>query len=276
MSRLMIFGATGYTGRIAACHAKRAGLDLVLAGRGGEGLDLLGAALDAETREFPLHDAEAIDAVLHDVAVLLNCAGPFQHTAEPLMAAAIRSGVHYLNIAAELDSYRLAGEKDADAIAARVMLLPGSGGSVAMLGSLAGRAAETIEQPVRIQIALRVAGSMSRGSAISAAENLSAECLERVDGVLVARDSGKLRDFDFGDGPVACFPVTLPDLVTIWKAGDVPNIGTFVHIAVDAFPTGELSEMPDGPSAVERHANRYQASVEVTGADGTPRVPCST
>jgi hypothetical protein len=157
---------------------------------------------------------------------------------------------------------------DARAQAAEVLLLPGSGGSVAILGSLAGRAAERVSRPHTISVALHVAGAMSRGSAISAAKNLTAECLERVDSVLRSREPGATMNFDFGSGQVPCFPVTLPDLVTLWRALQAPNIGTFVHVTGDAFPTGDLDALPDGPSAEERNVNRYQASVEVIGAGG--------
>jgi hypothetical protein len=109
---------------------------------------------------------------------------------------------------------------------------------------------------------------MSRGSATSAAQDLSSQCLERVGGELVIRDPRETREFDFGKGRVTCTPVTLPDLVTIWRATAIPNIETFVYASGDAFPTGDLSDLPEGPTAEQREANRYQASVEVTGADG--------
>jgi short subunit dehydrogenase-like uncharacterized protein len=268
MTGLMIYGATGYTGRMAAAHAKTIGLDLILAGRDQTRLAELGRTLGAEHREFALDEDAVVGAALRDVAVLLNCAGPFQRTANPLMRAAIRAGAHYLDIAAELDSYCLAEAYDARARAAGVMLLPGSGGSVAMLGSLAGRAAERVGRPHTIRVALHVAGAMSRGSAISAAEHLTAECLERADGALQSCEPGTTGDFDFGSGPVPCFPVTLPDLVTLWRALQAPNIGTFVHVSGIAFPTGDLAALPDGPAAEERDSNRYQASVEVTDAGG--------
>ncbi|MFC3694684.1 saccharopine dehydrogenase family protein [Chenggangzhangella methanolivorans] len=269
MTKLMIYGATGYTGRMAAERARAAGLDFVLGGRDETRLAKLASELDAEHRTFGVGDACAIDEALSDVDVLLNCAGPFMRTAAPLMNAAIRSGTHYLDVAAELDSYRLAEELDGAASKADVMLLPGSGGSVAMLGSLAGHAATRVAAPVRLRVALHVSGSMSRGSAISATENLTSECLERVDGALAGRSPEELRDFDFGAGPKACFPVTLPDLVTIWRATGIPNIETFVHVSGDAFPTGDVATIPDGPTAEQREANRYQAAVEATGADGT-------
>jgi short subunit dehydrogenase-like uncharacterized protein len=185
------------------------------------------------------------------------------------MRAAIRTGTHYLDVAAELDGYLLAATLDAEARSAGVMLLPGSGGSVAMLGSLALHAAGLVSHPQTISIALRVSGSMSRGSAVSASEGMSTGCLARVDGVLGKRDPAELQDFDFGSGPVSCFPVTLPDLVSIWHSTHIPNIETFVHVAANSFPTGDLANLPDGPDTQERKANRYQAAVKVTGEDGT-------
>ncbi len=264
----MIYGATGYSGRMAAEHAKAAGLDIVVAGRDQAALADLGRRLGSEHRRFTLDEDGTVDAALRDVDVLLNCAGPFHRTASPLIRSAIRAGTHYLDIAAELDGYKVAEALDADARSAGVMLLPGSGGSVAMLGSLAGRAAETIEHPRSVAIAMHVAGSMSRGSAISASENLTTECLARVGGVLTECPADAQRDFDFGRGPVTCIPVTLPDLLTIWRALEVPNIATFVYVSGDAFPSGNLGELADGPTRAEREANRYQAAVEVVGADG--------
>lgn len=275
MTKLMIYGAAGYTGRMASANATAHGLDLVVAGRPKDeaSLALLAKELDAEYRLFAVDDGPASAAALNDVGALLNCAGPFVHTAEPLMQACIAAGVHYLDIAAELDSYRLAETLDAEARAAGVMLLPGSGGSVAMLGSLASHAAKRVETPVKLSIALHVAGGFSRGSAISASENLTTETLHRVDGTLIARSPEDVRDFDFGGGPAPSFPVTLPDLITIWHATDILNIETFVHVTEGAFPEGDLAAMPDGPTLAQREANRYHAAVEVTGSDGT--VVCS-
>ncbi len=269
MKTLMIYGAAGYTGRMAAGHAKAAGLDLIVAGRDETRLVKLASELDVDYRVFVLNEGATVDAALSGVSVILNCAGPYMRTAEPLMRAAIRTGTHYLDIAAELDSYRLAEKLDAEAKAADVMLLPGSGGSMAMLGCLAGHAAERVAEPRKISIALHVSGSMSRGSAISASENLTTQTLARVNGALVARSPEETQLFDFGKGPVACFPVTLPDLVTIWRSTHILNAETFVHVSGDAFPEGDLSTLSDGPTAEQREANRYQAAVEVVGADGT-------
>ncbi|GGF67339.1 membrane protein [Azorhizobium oxalatiphilum] len=271
MNTLMIYGATGYTGGMAAEHAASAGLNLVLAGReqNRARLEALAGRLGATVRIIPLDDPDAVVANLAGVCVMLNAAGPFANTAEPLMSAAIRAGVHYLDFSAELDTYREALALDARARAAGVMLLPGSGGSVAMLGSLAGHAVARIRNARKISIALHVAGAMSRGSATSASQNIASATLHLVDGELVTRSPQQVRDFDFGFGPRSSFPVTLPDLVTIHQATGVADIETFVHVTAGAFPTEHLKDLPAGPSVEEREASRYHAVVEVTGADGT-------
>lgn len=267
MTKLMIYGATGYTGRMTAEHAKAAGTPIVLAGRSEATLAKLAAELKVDYRVFGLDDATAIDTGLAGISVLLNCAGPFMRTADALMKASIRNGVHYLDTAAELNSYRLADALDEKAKAAGVMLMPGGGGSVAMLGSLAGLGAERVANPRKVRIVLHVAGGLSRGSAISATENLTVETLKRVHGVLTPAEAD-VQAFDFGKGDVDCFRVTLPDLITIWRATGIPDIETFVHVTGDGFPQGDLSALPDGPSEEERLANRYQALVEVTDDQG--------
>lgn len=270
MKKLMIYGAAGYTGGMAAQHAASAGIALILAGRAQSlgALEPLAKQLGAEVRIFFLDDPDAIRSNLEGVSVLLNAAGPFMQTAEILMSAAIRAGVHYLDFSAELETYRQALALDGQARAAGVMLLPGSGGSVAMLGSLASHAVARVEEPRKISIALDVAGTMSRGSATSASQNMVAETLRLVDGELVERSSEEVRNFDFGNGSQSSFPVTLPDLLTIHQSTGVPDIETFVHVTAGAFPTGEVPDLPVGPSTEERAANRYHAAVEVTSASG--------
>ncbi|MCX5580079.1 saccharopine dehydrogenase family protein [Kaistia terrae] len=271
MTKLMVYGAAGYTGRMAATNARNAGVELVLAGRVQDEAKFIALAseLGVEYRLFAVDDLVAAQAALSDIGVLLNCAGPYMRTAEPLMRACIAAGVHYLDIAAELDSYQLAEKLDQAATVAGVMLLPGSGGSVAMLGSLAAHAAKRVTNPRSISIAMHVAGGFSRGSAVSASENLNTQLLHRVDGELVVRGPNGVRDFDFGNGPATSFPVTLPDLITIWRTTDIPNIETYVYLTDGAFPEGDLAAMPDGPTPDQREANRYHAAVEVTGEDGT-------
>lgn len=83
MSTLLIYGATGYTGRMAAEHAKALGLNFEIGGRSHSPLATLAAHLDVPFRVFDAGpDAEN---ALSGITVLLNFAGPFAQTAEALM-----------------------------------------------------------------------------------------------------------------------------------------------------------------------------------------------
>lgn len=268
MSDLILYGATGYTGRLTARRALEVGLSVTLAGRSAERLAALALELGVPYRCFGLDDPSTIEAGLASAKVLLNCAGPYRRTAAPLMESALRTGCHYLDVSAEIDSYRRARDLNARAAAANVMLLPGSGGSVAMLGSLAAHAVARTAGPRSIAVALRVSGPMSRGSVLSAAESVTSEVLALRDGRLVPLESTPTRRFDFGHGAVDCFAVTLPDIMTIGQSTGLGEVTTFVHVAGGEFPQGNTEALAKGPTDEERMAHRYQAVAEVIGADG--------
>lgn len=280
MPPFVIYGATGYTGRIACQHAKSLDLPFVISGKSPHKLASLAAQLDVPYRVLSIDDFRVnTDSTLEGVKVLLNCAGPFAETAEPLMEACIQKGVHYLDVSAELSTYQLAEGLDKKAAGSGTMLLPGCGGSVAMLGCLALHALRKVEEQKRevssIDVALRVAGPMSRGSAITARDRLSPECLQRRQNELIPQDADITQQFDFanGEGGISCIPVTLPDLVTIWKATEVPNVRTFVFISNmgPAPVTADLADLPDGPTAEQREANPYHAAAVVTMRDGSAK-----
>jgi short subunit dehydrogenase-like uncharacterized protein len=271
MTELMIYGG-GYTSRLICEQALHNNLDFVLAGRNTIAITALASTLKVQHRIFCVDNITTMDAALDGIRVLINCAGPFAGTAKPLMDECIRQGVHYLDVSAEIETYITAEKLGEQASKAGVMLLPGSGGSVAMIGCLVGHALEGLGAPLSIDVVLRVAGSMSRGSATSAAEGMTAGALQRRGGRLVPSEEAS-KDFDFNDGKggVACYAITLPDLVAMWKSHGVGDIRTFVHASDASFPTGDLSEMPDGPTAEERKMTPYVAAVEIKTADGSFR-----
>lgn len=266
MKKLLIYGAAGYTGAMVAEHAKAAGLNVEIAGRDAAKLRKLAERLGVPYRVFSLD--EPLSTALEGVDVLLNCAGPFALTAQPLMHACIEAGVSYLDITAEINVYRLAERLSVQAAKAGVMLLPGVGWDVVPTDCLAMHVAERVRSPQSLRVALQVAGSMSRGSAISASEIIGAGLMARIDGRLVATSDAQPQLFDFGDGPVLCAPLSFGDLITAWHSTAIPNIAMYVHVTGDGFPTGDLALLPDGPSAEQRLAQPARAVAEVTGADG--------
>lgn len=261
MKTLMIYGATGYTGRMAAEHAKKLGLNLVLAGRNTERLASLAAELNAPYRVFSPQASQ-----LEGIDVVLNFAGPFVQTAEALMRACIASGTDYLDIAAEINVYRLAEQLGSGV---DVMLLPGVGWDVVPTDCLVRHVASRVQQPLSVTIALQVPGAMSRGSAMSVGEIIGAGVMRRIDGHLVETPDAQPQSLDFGDGPVLCAPLSFGDLVTAWHSSAIPTIAMFVHITGEAFPEGDLALLPDGPTQAQRDGHRARAVAVVTGADGS-------
>jgi short subunit dehydrogenase-like uncharacterized protein len=243
MSRILIYGATGYTGSLVARQAKTAGLDFAIAGRNTTKLAALACELDVPYSAFPL-DVGMLAKSLAGVSVLLNCVGPFAKTAEPLIRACIEAGSHYLDITAEINVYRLAERLGADASRAGVMLLPGVGWDVVPTDCLALQLSRRVAQPVSLRVALQVAGSMSRGSAISAGEIVGAGLMARVDGKLVATPEATSALFDFGNGPVTCAPLSFGDLVTAWHSTGIPNIAMFVTSLVQPFLPASCQSFP--------------------------------
>ncbi|WP_426088213.1 saccharopine dehydrogenase family protein [Janthinobacterium sp. PSPC1-1] len=264
---ILIYGATGYTGKLVAMQARETHLSFEVAGRNGPQVTALAEQLDVPCRIFALDDPETIIASLAGVTAVLNCAGPFASTARPLMEACIACGIHYLDITAEYKVYALAEACSERAAAAGVMLLPGVGWDVVPSDCLAMYLAAKVDQPQSLRIALQVANSMSRGSTTSVGEILGVGLLVRAEGIIVAKLDAAPARFDFGAGMVDSVPLSFGDLVTAWKSTGIPNIAMFVNIKENVMPEG-VAAMPEGPSLEERAANRACAVAEVTGIDG--------
>jgi short subunit dehydrogenase-like uncharacterized protein len=267
-STILIYGATGYTGKLASLQARETQLSFEIAGRNPEQIAKLAVQLDVPFRVFSLDDPVAVHAGLAGVTAVLNCAGPFASTARPLMEACITSGVHYLDVTAEYWVYALAESLSERAVAAGVMLLPGVGWHVVPSDCLALYVAAKVAQPQSLRIAFQVADTMSRGSAATVGEMRGVGLLVRADGIIVAKPDAAPERFDFGAGPVDSVPVSFGDLVTAWKSTGIPNISMFVNMKKSVLPTG-VAAVAEGPSREERMANPASFVVEVTGIDGT-------
>ncbi len=261
MSKLMIYGATGYTGRLAVERAVRLGLDLVVAGRDPYRVAALGTEWGVAARTFGLEDPATVQAGIKDVTCVLLVAGPFAVTARAMMEACISLGVHYADTTAEYPTFVLAESMHEPALRAGVMVVSGAGWDVVPSDCLAVHTARRVTDPESLTIALRVTGGFSRGSLASAAGIGDLGVLVRSGGRIVQSESEPLT-VDFGSGPLECAPATMGDLVTGWHSTGIENIRTY--LSAD-FPEESDS---DGPTAEERASSRYQVYAEVTGSDG--------
>ena len=124
---ILIYGATGYTGKLIAKVAADQGARPILAGRNLAKVNAVARPLGLNARAFDLGDRARMDAAIKSVSVVLNVAGPFSATSRPVAGACLRNRVHYLDITGEIEVFEALAARDAEAKARGVMLLPGVG-----------------------------------------------------------------------------------------------------------------------------------------------------
>jgi short subunit dehydrogenase-like uncharacterized protein len=227
----MIYGANGYTGELIAREAARRGLKPILAGRNRATVEALAVELGFESRMFGLDEPKAIEAGLKDCALVLHCAGPFSHTAKPLIEACLLTHTHYLDITGEIAVFEMAATYDAVAKMADVMLLPGVGFDVVPTDCLAAQLKAQLPTATHLALAFRGLGTMSRGTTLTGLEGMSTGGTVRRDGKLIPVPTAwKTRHIDFGNGRGPIATVTLPwgDVSTAYYTTGIPNIEVYM------------------------------------------------
>jgi short subunit dehydrogenase-like uncharacterized protein len=106
---VLLYGATGYSGRLIAAEAADVGMNaggrsdcrMVLAGRNGREVSTLAARHGMDHRVFRIEDREELVRGLDGIDVVINAAGPFALTADHLVRGALAAGAHYVDINGE-------------------------------------------------------------------------------------------------------------------------------------------------------------------------------
>lgn len=110
---MTVYGAYGHTGRFVVSELLRRGWTPILSGRDAAKLDAVGGGL--EVRPASIDDPASLDRALDGAAAVINCAGPFASTAAPVIEAALRARIPYLDVAAEIEANADTFEQYADA-----------------------------------------------------------------------------------------------------------------------------------------------------------------
>ena len=107
---IVVFGATGFAGRLVARylagHAP-AGVRIGLAGRSGQRLAEVRAGLGADASAWPLLTADSSDpvsiaALARSARVLATTVGPYRRNGLALVEECARAGTHYADLSGEL------------------------------------------------------------------------------------------------------------------------------------------------------------------------------
>lgn len=200
--RIVLFGATGYTGGLAARALVARGAAPLLAARSRERVEALAAELGGlDSAVADVARPQTVRALLQAGDVLVSTVGPFVRWGEPAVRAAIDAGAHYIDSTGEPPFIRAVFERHgADAEAAGAGLLTAFGydyvpGNVA--GALALR--EAGPRAVSVDIGYFVGGGAqpSGGTRASAAGMLAEPAYAFAGGRLVSeRTARSVRAFD--------------------------------------------------------------------------------
>ncbi|MEU9129838.1 saccharopine dehydrogenase NADP-binding domain-containing protein [Kitasatospora sp. NPDC048540] len=260
-----VFGAYGHTGRFVVARLRERGFLPVLAGRDPGRLEALAAAHPgSEPRPASVDDPASLDRALAGTAAVINCAGPFATTAAPVIEAALRAGIPYVDVAAEIEANVDTFARFSDrARAAGAVVVP----AMAFYGGLGDLLATTAmgdwtaADEVHIAYGLngwhptegtRAAGRVSR-------ERRGGRRVRFADGRLEYRDDAPpTLEWAFPDpmGPRAVVgEFTMADAVTVPRHLSVPEVHSYMTVEA----VRELSA-PDtpAPTPVDRDGRSAQ------------------
>ena len=226
---IVIYGATGYTGRLVAEHFLREYGDKpdaptwAMAGRNPDKLAEvkreIGAPDSTPTIVADAADTVSLDLMCEQAKVVITTVGPYQLYGEPLLAACAKSGTHYADLCGEpawmrqmIDKY----EADAKASGARISFSSGFDSIPFDLGVLMlqkeaverfGRPCKTVRGRVRA-----MKGTFSGGTAASLTESMKAMARDPSLIKIMRSPFGLTPGFDGPDQPGGMIPKYEKDL----------------------------------------------------------------
>lgn len=222
--KILIYGATGYTGKLTARTAKTQGLTPILAGRNADKVKALAEELGFEWRAFDLSETAKLEKALTEVAVVLHIAGPFSATSKLMADACLRTTTHYLDITGEVSVFESLASRDAEARLAGVMLLPGVGFDVVPSDCISAHVKRRLPDATDLKLYIGGLGSVSRGTAKTMVEGIAQGTKIRRNGTIGTFPGVRMGECDFGAGPKPTAAVSWGDVSTAFHSTKIPDI----------------------------------------------------
>lgn len=143
--KIVVYGANGYTGKLIAESLHKRGIPFTAAGRNREkleqSLEVVAARAGAERIDAEVavvdHDQQALAQLFEGARVVVNVTGPFAQIGEPVVAAALQAGCHYLDTTGEQDFMLAMKKAYGDKFAERGLLLSPACSYMWTMGALA-------------------------------------------------------------------------------------------------------------------------------------------
>ena len=284
---LLLYGATGYTGRLLLDELLATGVRPILGGRNEAKLRALAEPLGLPWRTAQLGEPAEVDAALRDVHAVLHAAGPFSTTSRPMVDGCLRTGVHYLDVTGEIPVIEALAKRHAEARRRGIMIVPGVGFDVVPSDCLAAHVAARLPGARRLVLAITGLEFATPGSAKTLVEHAFYGVQVRRDGEIVPLPGGvHQRSFDFGQGARPCLSVLWGDVASAYYTTGIPDIDVYFEatppvrfllmasryfgwaLATSPWQTwlkAQADMLPQGPTGTQR----AQASDGVVVAEAT-------
>lgn len=289
---IAVYGATGFTGKLVSRELARRGADFVVAGRNRAKLDVLSAELgNVPATAAPLDDPTALRALLEPCAAVIACAGPFAEHGEPVLAAAVDAGTHYIDTTGEQPFMQMVFDKYGQPAArSGAVLVTGMGFDYAPGDLLASLVADGMGPLDEIVLAYSVAGfGATRGTALSALGILGGESVIWKDGrrQKAPRDAdggdwdfpapvGRKRTLRYPSGEQLTVPLhvetdsvrtllngmAIPAQLAPLSRFALPALGMALRTPLRRAAEAFIGRMPEGPSDEDRKRARFMVSCE--------------
>lgn len=234
-----VFGAYGHTGRFVVARLRERGFVPVLSGRDVDKLKALAYESGLEARPASVDDPAALDRAVAGTSAVVNCAGPFATTAAPVIEAALRAGIPYVDVAAEieanLDTFAHFGERARAAGAVVVPAMAFYGGLGDLLATAAlGDWAAADEAHVAYGLSGWHPTAGTRAAGVVSRQRRGGRRVRYAGGRLEYRDdAAPTLEWSFPD-PVGARAVigefSMADVVTIPSHLAIPEVRTYMTV----------------------------------------------
>lgn len=225
----IIYGGNGYSGALIAKEATVRGMNPILAGRNEVLVKKIADELGLRYRIFGLNDIEQISPHIHNISLILNCAGPFSATSKPLIEACLKNHIHYLDITGEIDVFEYAQKCDNTAKEANILLCPGVGFDVLPTDCLAHKLKQALPDANHLTLGFESNSPLSPGTLKTAIERLAYGGRVRIQGQLIDVPLAyKTRSINFGNGEKLAITIPWGDISTAYYSTHIPNIEVYI------------------------------------------------
>jgi short subunit dehydrogenase-like uncharacterized protein len=272
-----VFGAAGHTGRFVVGELLRRGIEPITIARDAAALTAANFPEDKTLRrQASVDDLESLDRALDGAQAVINCAGPFLETADAVAAAALRAGIHYLDVTAEQASARATLDKyDMAAREAGTVVLPAMGfyGGFGDLLVTAALGDWKFADGIEIMIGLD-SWHPTRGTRITGERN-KAPRMVVVGGQLapVALPPAE-KHWNFGDPLMSQLMVELPlsEIILIARHVQTAELHTYLSSVALSDIRDPATPAPKAADARGRSPQRFVVEVVVTRGGESRRI----